>query len=250
MAGHDGQESSRASSQGTKARPGNRRVAQWTRDYVRLPGIPDEYIGQDGAPRAVWTRFFDAFASLSPGRHRAPLRLRRPASARSRRDLSRARRDRRPALAAEPSAAADRRGRLAAIDRRHRAARGIAGTGAERPLWRGPPGGRGRDTRRGDCRQHRISALGVRHQTAGRPLSQHLCRRCRPRARWALVGAGRPHPGAVGRGLRAGKPAGAVARLHLALQIDERRARGAVLRGVPRLPCAPAPTATSRASDC
>ena len=61
-----------------------------------------------------------------------------------------------------------------------------------------------------------------------------VCRRCRPRARWALVGAGRPHPGAVGRGLRAGKPAGAVARLHLALQVDECRAGGAVLRGVPR----------------
>jgi uncharacterized circularly permuted ATP-grasp superfamily protein/uncharacterized alpha-E superfamily protein len=41
-------------------------VAQWTRDYVPLPGIPDEYIAQDGAPRAVWTRFFDAFAALTP----------------------------------------------------------------------------------------------------------------------------------------------------------------------------------------
>jgi uncharacterized circularly permuted ATP-grasp superfamily protein/uncharacterized alpha-E superfamily protein len=71
MAGHDGQEStresSRAGSQASKARPGHRRVAQWTRDYVRLPGIPDEYIAQDGAPRPVWTRFFDAFAALSPG---------------------------------------------------------------------------------------------------------------------------------------------------------------------------------------
>src|SRR4051812_43905808 len=70
MAGHDGQgssiESVRAGSQAGKARPGNRKVAQWTRDYVRLPGIPDEYIDQDGAPRAVWTRFFDAFAALSP----------------------------------------------------------------------------------------------------------------------------------------------------------------------------------------
>jgi len=66
MAAHDGQES-RASSQGARARPANRRVAQWTRDYVRLPGIPDEYIGQDGAPRPVWTRFFDAFAGLTPG---------------------------------------------------------------------------------------------------------------------------------------------------------------------------------------
>jgi len=66
MAGRDGRESIGASSQGTRVRPGNRRVAQWARDYVRLPGIPDEYIGQDGAPRAVWTRFFEAFASLSP----------------------------------------------------------------------------------------------------------------------------------------------------------------------------------------
>src|SRR5438876_388850 len=66
MAGHAGQGSSRASSQGAKARPGNRRVAQWTRDYVRLPGIPDEFIAPDGAPRAVWSRFFDAFAALTP----------------------------------------------------------------------------------------------------------------------------------------------------------------------------------------
>jgi uncharacterized circularly permuted ATP-grasp superfamily protein/uncharacterized alpha-E superfamily protein len=41
-------------------------VAQWTRDYVRLPGIPDEYIAQDGTPREVWTRFFEAFSALTP----------------------------------------------------------------------------------------------------------------------------------------------------------------------------------------
>ncbi len=64
MAGHDGQESSRASNEANKV---SRRVAQWTRDYVPLPGIPDEYIAQDGTPRAVWTRFFDAFAALTPG---------------------------------------------------------------------------------------------------------------------------------------------------------------------------------------
>src|ERR1700755_1183697 len=52
--------------QRTKVRPGHRRVAQWTRDYVRLPGIPDEYIAQDGTPRPGWTRFFDAFAELTP----------------------------------------------------------------------------------------------------------------------------------------------------------------------------------------
>src|SRR5471032_2967252 len=61
MAGHPGQ-----GSQGSKARPGNRRVAQCTRGYAPLPGIPDEYIRQDGAPREVWTRFFEAFAELTP----------------------------------------------------------------------------------------------------------------------------------------------------------------------------------------
>src|ERR1700744_6255832 len=54
------------SGQGSKPRPASRRVAQWMRDYVPLPGIPDEYIDQDGAPRAVWSRFFEAFATLRP----------------------------------------------------------------------------------------------------------------------------------------------------------------------------------------
>src|SRR6202158_3709082 len=71
MAGHagqgSGQGSGHGSSQGAKARPGNRRVAQLTRDYNRLRGIPDEFIAQDGAPRAVWTGFFEAFAALTPG---------------------------------------------------------------------------------------------------------------------------------------------------------------------------------------
>jgi uncharacterized circularly permuted ATP-grasp superfamily protein/uncharacterized alpha-E superfamily protein len=61
MADTTGQEAGGAG----RARPGQRRAAQWVRDYARLPGIPDEYIGENG-PRAVWTRFFDAFASLSP----------------------------------------------------------------------------------------------------------------------------------------------------------------------------------------
>jgi uncharacterized circularly permuted ATP-grasp superfamily protein/uncharacterized alpha-E superfamily protein len=52
--------------QGKKPRPGSRRVAQWTRDYERLPGIPDEFIDQDGNPRSVWARFFDAFGALAP----------------------------------------------------------------------------------------------------------------------------------------------------------------------------------------
>src|SRR5690349_5069682 len=61
-----GQGSGQGSNQEIKARPGQRRIAQWTRDYARLPGIPDEYIGEHGAPRPAWSRFFDAFAALSP----------------------------------------------------------------------------------------------------------------------------------------------------------------------------------------
>ncbi len=49
-----------------RARPGQRRLAQWVRDYIRLPGIPDEFLGPDGAPRGVWNRFFDAFGALAP----------------------------------------------------------------------------------------------------------------------------------------------------------------------------------------
>src|SRR6267142_6974106 len=66
MAGDAGQGSGQGSSQASKPRPGHRRVAHWTRGYARLPGIPDEYMAQDGAPREVWARFFDAFATLSP----------------------------------------------------------------------------------------------------------------------------------------------------------------------------------------
>jgi len=68
MADSAGQGASEGTSEAAspRTRPGHRRVAQWTRDYVRLPGIPDEYIAQDGTPRAVWSRFFDAFASLAP----------------------------------------------------------------------------------------------------------------------------------------------------------------------------------------
>jgi uncharacterized circularly permuted ATP-grasp superfamily protein/uncharacterized alpha-E superfamily protein len=61
-----GQAAGQATSPAARARLADRRVAQWMRNYVRLPGIPDEYIAQDGAPRAVWTRFFEHFASLAP----------------------------------------------------------------------------------------------------------------------------------------------------------------------------------------
>ena len=49
MVGPAGQGSQQG--QESKARPGQRRIALWTRDYARLPGIPDEYFGSDGSPR-------------------------------------------------------------------------------------------------------------------------------------------------------------------------------------------------------
>ena len=60
---NDGQGTGQGNGQG-KVRQGNRRVERWTQGYTRLQGIPDEFIGQDGRPRAVWTRFFEAFGAL------------------------------------------------------------------------------------------------------------------------------------------------------------------------------------------
>ena len=42
------------------------RVAAWTENYAPLPGIPDEFIGADGARRPHWTRMLDALATLGP----------------------------------------------------------------------------------------------------------------------------------------------------------------------------------------
>ena len=36
-----------------RARPGQRRLAQWVRDYSRLPGIPDEFLSPAGSPRPL-----------------------------------------------------------------------------------------------------------------------------------------------------------------------------------------------------
>ena len=239
---------------GQDARPG--RASAGSRNgratMRRLPGIPDEYIGAGRrAARRSGAASSTPSPRLSPSRDRAALRLRRPPSARGRRHLPRARRDRRPALAAQPSAAAHRRGRLAAADRRHRAARAncsnwCCATSTARAGW--SPRARCPAAAIAGSTEYLRAVCGV--EAAGRALPPPLCRRCRPRARRPLVGARRPHAGAVGRGLCAGKPPGAVARLLRPLQVDECRARRAVLRGVPRQRCAPAPTATSRASAC
>ncbi len=66
---------------------------------------------------------------------------------------------------------------------------------------------------RGGRRQQRTFCAAARRDAAGRALAAPLRRRHRPRSRRPLVGARRPHAGAVGRRLRAGEPAGDLARL-------------------------------------
>jgi uncharacterized circularly permuted ATP-grasp superfamily protein/uncharacterized alpha-E superfamily protein len=43
------------------------RVAKLTAGYAPLPGIPDEFIGADGRPRAHWLRFLDKLMEFSAG---------------------------------------------------------------------------------------------------------------------------------------------------------------------------------------
>jgi uncharacterized circularly permuted ATP-grasp superfamily protein/uncharacterized alpha-E superfamily protein len=42
------------------------RVAEWTRDYAPLPGIPDEFVGAGGERRPHWERLLRALADLEP----------------------------------------------------------------------------------------------------------------------------------------------------------------------------------------
>ena len=41
-------------------------MLHWSRTYETLPGIPDEFLDANGAPRGVWTQFFNAFSEFAP----------------------------------------------------------------------------------------------------------------------------------------------------------------------------------------
>ena len=82
--------------------------------------------------------------------------------------------------------------------------------------------------------QPRIAAPAGRRQAAQRPLPAFLRLRDRPRPRRHLVGAGRPHPGAVRRRLRAGEPRRDHARLLRPLRRDARPSPGRLLPHLPR----------------
>ena len=56
----------KTSGQGTTSQASDRGVSGWSRNYVPLPGIPDEFLDVSGKPRGVWTKFFDAFSKLAP----------------------------------------------------------------------------------------------------------------------------------------------------------------------------------------
>ncbi len=45
---------------------GLRRLESWTEGYQPLNGIPDEFVGPDGQPRAHWLKFLGALARLEP----------------------------------------------------------------------------------------------------------------------------------------------------------------------------------------
>ena len=46
--------------------PGQLDMLHWSRTYETLPGIPDEFLDANAAPRGVWTQFFNAFSEFAP----------------------------------------------------------------------------------------------------------------------------------------------------------------------------------------
>ena len=152
-----------------------------------------------------------------------PFRPRRPVSARCRRLLPALQRKRldRARLAAEPYAGHRPRGRMAGDRRRADPARRPAGAGGARPLRARAAGGRGAICRPRWSRPtpNGCGRWSVLEPRVGQfPAFPRL--RDRPRPRRLVVRARRPHPGALGRGLRAGKP-----HRHLAglLRVPDRR---------------------------
>ncbi len=118
--------------------------------------------------------------------------------------------------------------------RRRHAARRTARSGAAGHL-RAQPFGRGRRAAGfGHRRLPGLPAAAHRRAAQGRALHPALRRRSRSWPRRQVVGARRPHAGAVGLRLRSGQPPRAVANLAQSLPRHERRAARALLRGVSR----------------
>jgi uncharacterized circularly permuted ATP-grasp superfamily protein len=155
----------------------------------------------DGAPRPVWSNFFDAFAALSP----AEIERRFASADRHLREAG--------VTYRAPGDTADRLWPLSHLplliddaDWRQLTA-GIAQRAELFELLLRDLYGEGRLVTGGAIPAAAIAGSSVfarrqRRQAAGRALPPPLCRRCRARSGWQVVGLERPHPGAVGAGVR------------------------------------------------
>ena len=210
------------------------RAAAWTRGYVPLADAPDEFIGPDGAIRPHWRHLLNGLAALEQD----ALEQRFAAADRRIRNMGMSYRVQ--GESAERIWPLSRMPLLISQDDWREIARGVEQRAElfERVL--GDLYGEGALVRRGPAarrRGHRIDRLprrDARREAAGQALAAPLRRRHRTRTRRALVGARRPHPGAVRLGLCAGEPAGRFAGLPEPLQRNERRAAGAVLPRIAR----------------
>ena len=189
-------------------------IAQLLADYRPLPGVYDEMMADDGAVRAHWRELLAGLAGLG----REELSRRFAASDRYLRESGvfyRVYEDADSADRAWPLVpySAGHRGRRvgAPADRADRAGAPRRG-GAGRHLRPDRAHPRGAAARRVRRRQPGLHAAARQRAAARRRASALLCGRHRARPRRPLVGAARPHPGAVGRGLCAGKPPRALPR--------------------------------------
>ena len=165
------------------------RVAAWTEGYAPLSGIPDEFIGADGARRPHWTRLLDLLASLGPDD------VSQRFAAADRRIRNRGMSYRVQGETSERVWPLSRMPLLIPEVEWREIARGVAQRAelfekrAVRRLRRGPADRRGRSARR---RAHRLVATtsrDARRQAAGQAVAAPLRRRYRTGTRRALVGA-------------------------------------------------------------
>lgn len=189
-----------------------------------------------GAGAAGLAPVHRAFRPALARGHRPPLRPRRPVSARRRGVLSPVWRRRldRTRLAAGACAADPRSRRVGAHHRRADPARPAAGGRGGRPLRPEPARRRGPYPGRTGRRQPRMAAPAGRADAARRAFPAFSRLRDRPRPGRGVVGARRPHPGALRRRLRAGEPRGDHARLCRPVRRGAGRAAGGVLPHLPR----------------
>ena len=118
----------------------------------------------------------------------------------------------------------------------HPAARDTIEQGAGGRLRRAAVARRGPAAPRPGLRAFGLPAPLPRHQAPWRRDAPHVCRRPRALGRRPLVGGGRSHAGALGRGLRAGEPARHLASLRGSVSRPARAAPRQLLRHAARQP--------------